>query len=71
MLNKLENKIPPLYEYNVEHWYGEHYLHTLNYVCWAEDNEHAVEQCIDHYNGDTVDITITRTYKISNKEYKE
>lgn len=67
----MQNKENSLYEYNVEHWYGDNVFHTINYTCLAENSDHAIEQCIDHYNGYTKDITITRTYKISNKEYKE
>lgn len=67
----MQNKEKPMYEYNVEHWYGDAIFTTLNYICWAENNEHAIEQCINHYVSDNKDITITRTYKISDKEYKE
>lgn len=67
----MQNNKKPMYEYNVEHWYGDAVFTTLNYICWAEDSGHAIEQCIGHYKGYTKDITITRTYKISNKEYKE
>lgn len=71
MQNNKENKLPPLCEYNVEHWYGDYVFQTLNYTCWAENSEHAIEQCMDHYKNEKVDITIRKTYKISDKEYKE
>lgn len=59
---------PLMFEFNVEHWLGDSVFTTLNYVCWAENSEHAIEQCIDHYNGYTKDITICKTYILPLKE---
>lgn len=53
-----------LYKYNVEHWLDSNVFHTLNFICDAENSEHAIEQCIDHYKSYNKDITICRTYII-------
>ena len=67
--NLSENSIQKednLFLYNVEHWVNINYFSTQNYECWAEDSEHAISQCMDHYKSDNSakEITITNVYKI-------
>ena len=38
-----------LYKYNVKHCMENNLFQTLDFNCWAENKNHAIEQCMDFY----------------------